>query len=421
MTLVDILADAYNTNDGTIKFATRASLPVKQLDQCGSPLDIWTDLLRRAQLSGKLAAVVDCAAKENVALEPSLRAAAEAYVRDTAANGSKPVRLVKQGLVALAELMDAPDVRHAVAQFRTRFEDARRGIEVVSGYKNVHDQLHELQFRCHAFVAQAARRVGSGEVEWDALETPLVELDHVLGQLAAIAAQGCVPDLELGWVADLRKARAALEAALRGRNAALLDEANLRMTRIVRVRPTQINSSLTRTANDLPLRDLAEALSQISGGLAGPGIEPMRVREFARGAEALSKLAADLAAMIAEHGGWQSVEPELHLLEDMLGHAPRAVAGFWREIKERVAELYGPVPAGGAAPPDPMTASLAECGERVDAALAAANPAQIQRAFLSYRHRVAERFFVVDLSLQRLCGELRMVGEPLAAVLRVLE
>ena len=58
--------------------------------------------------------------------------------------------------------------------------------------------------------------------------------------------------------------------------------------------------------------------------------------------------------------------------------------------------------------------------ERVGEALEAQNPPKIRRRFASFRGRADRRLYDLDTELKRLCDEPRTVGEPLAAVLRML-
>jgi hypothetical protein len=45
----------------------------------------------------------------------------------------------------------------------------------------------------------------------------------------------------------------------------------------------------------------------------------------------------------------------------------------------------------------------------------------IKRTFGKYRRHASNRFFQVDVDLKSICGELRKVGMPLSAVLRMIE
>jgi hypothetical protein len=65
-------------------------------------------------------------------------------------------------------------------------------------------------------------------------------------------------------------------------------------------------------------------------------------------------------------------------------------------------------------------ASLKTDAARLDTALAASDATKIRHFFRRYRRQAGERFYRVDIELKRMTDDLRKVGEPLAAVLRLL-
>jgi hypothetical protein len=64
---------------------------------------------------------------------------------------------------------------------------------------------------------------------------------------------------------------------------------------------------------------------------------------------------------------------------------------------------------------------LRESSLDVDQALVVDNPVRIKQAFRDYRARVGRRFFQVDTKLKSQCGEIRKIGDPLNAILRMIE
>ncbi|MCP4518188.1 MAG: hypothetical protein GY824_23525, partial [Delftia sp.] len=88
-------------------------------------------------------------------------------------------RPVGQGLVALAELMEQPQVRAAVVSFRTAFEAARQRTDVLADYKSLHDLLHTLQFHCYNPIMQEAGRFPDDEMAVD----NLIDYEMTLGQI----------------------------------------------------------------------------------------------------------------------------------------------------------------------------------------------------------------------------------------------
>ena len=68
------------------------------------------------------------------------------------------VQAISRGLGALAGLMRVPQVRTTVAGFHADFVAASQQIDILADYKDVHDNLHLLQFLCYNdIVTQSGR------------------------------------------------------------------------------------------------------------------------------------------------------------------------------------------------------------------------------------------------------------------------
>ena len=59
--------------------------------------------------------------------------------------------------------------------------------------------------------------------------------------------------------------------------------------------------------------------------------------------------------------------------------------------------------------------------ERLDAAIVSQNPGMMRRRFREFSREASDRFYRVDKALKRQCEDLGKVGEPLAAVLEMLQ
>ena len=78
-------------------------------------------------------------------------------------------RVVGQGLVALAELMWAPEVRAAVIVFRTDFQAACAQIGVLAAYKQLHDLFQQLEDRYY-LIYHDAKRLPADQSAWMGME-----------------------------------------------------------------------------------------------------------------------------------------------------------------------------------------------------------------------------------------------------------
>lgn len=56
---------------------------------------------------------------------------------------------VKQGLNALADLTQIPEVRRSLITYQVKFEAACQQIDTIANYKTLHDLLHTLELYCY--------------------------------------------------------------------------------------------------------------------------------------------------------------------------------------------------------------------------------------------------------------------------------
>jgi hypothetical protein len=375
----------------------------------------WRRLWDEARLRGKLWTLVESASSAH----PDAQAAAE--LKAAAQRSSDlgrlpegaPVLAVSSGLFALAELLASPEVKARVAEFRTRFLTTSKQIEVLGSYKDLHDLLHTLQFRCHSFVAQEAKRAPKQQVDWAALANPLIDLVQAVTDMKAVAARAALPAEETRWIAEVEAAQASLSTAVETLSTEHLEEANWRLSRLVRMRPTQINHRLNRAALDLTLPELAEAMSTIHARLADAGVDPDKARQFQETAASLNELSETLRSFVREHDGWQEIEAELRFIAEDLPADMRGLARAWPDLRAKVEAL-------SAASPDALTLLIQREAERLTRALEGTNTAQVEVSFSVYRRQVGQRFFNVDLTLKRLCDDLRKVGRPIFSVLSMM-
>ncbi len=128
----------------------------------------------------------------------------------------------------------------------------------------------------------------------------------------------------------------------------------------------------------------------------------------------LAELNNRLAALVIGHDYWQEIDLELRRIEANLEKDLIELEMSWPDLKERTEILFNP--AG-----DQWAVAFQQDSQHLDEALNTQNPVKIKRYFRMYRRRAGDRFYQVDVTLKRLCEELREVGDPLASVLRMIE
>ena len=321
---------------------------------------------------------------------------------------------VSQGLNALVELMQVPEVKAAVITFRVVFQAACEQIDVIANYKALHDLLHTLEFQCYGVIVQAARRFPDDELALENLMEYELTLQDLLEELQQVAAQETIATSEVRWLAELQKAQAELKSATITLDIKPLKRTIWLLNRVLANQPDRINTKLTEAARSLRLPDLVQAMQFIAKNLTGAQLDEQKLQQFVQGVEILETLNQRLGALVISHDYWQSFDREMRRIESTLGQDLIELEMSWLYLKEQASGLID-------ADADAWTIAFQKDSQHLAAALEAQHPVKIRRYFRLYRKRASQRFFQVDVTLKRLCEELREVGGPLASVMRMME
>lgn len=323
-------------------------------------------------------------------------------------------RSVGTGIQALEDLIEAgSDVREAVIAFRADFQAAARQIDILADYKDVHDQLHSLQFHCYSPIVIDMRRLPDDDLAWESIANYEVTLQSILRDLEQVAERNRLPMSELSWVADVRIAQADVTQAIETNDLKLLRKAVRLLNRVLTTQPSLINARLNTAARSLRLTSLVEGMSAVRNWLRTAGYDATRISQIELGVAGLTTLSASLATLVDEHDRWQIVDLDLRRIEQFIDQDITELELSWPDVRERVAPLY-------LESAESWGAALKNDADKVTEALGAADPTKARQFFRRFRRQAGERFFRVDIELKRVCDELRKVGEPLASVLKVL-
>ncbi len=321
---------------------------------------------------------------------------------------------IDRGLAALGDLIEtAADVREDVIAFRADFEAASEQIALVADYKDIHDQLHSLQFHCYNPIVQEARRLPDDEEAWENLSNYELTLQGIVAQLEEVARRPRLAGGEASWVADLVTARNELARAIDRFDLTGLKRALRLLNRVLTIQPAQYNARLNAAARALRLSALAQGLSRVRERLPALHLDSAKVAEFEAGIAALADLSSRLTALVNEHDAWQAVDLELRRIEAALDLDIGELELSWEDLRARAEPLYTGIEESWAT-------ALANEAARLDAAVSAGDPVKMRHFFRRYRRQAGDRFFRVDIELKKLTDDLRRVGAPLAAVLRLL-
>ncbi len=320
-----------------------------------------------------------------------------------------------RGLSALHDLMQrSAEVRRAVVAFQTDFGAAHQQLDAVADYKDLHDQLHQLQFHCYVPLVQEAPRFPTDDHALDILTASLMDLEGIAIQLNQVVSRSSLPKRETDWIGEVSVAQTNWHTAIDQLDSSQLRRVINRLRSLLAIQPSRINARLNQAAGSLRLQALVVALSQVSNHLQSLQLDADQVSQFQSGLAALSQLEQNLTALVDDHDRWQEIEVELWRLEGSLAQDASELELTWPDLKVKSDALCGATGVEWAA-------TLRKEGESLTAALAGGNPVAIKRAFTGYRRRASNRFFQVDADLKSLCGELRKVGAPLSTVLRMME
>ena len=321
---------------------------------------------------------------------------------------------IGEGLDALRLMMETTaDIHEAVVAFRTDFQVASEQIDALGMYKDLHDQLHALQIHCYNLVALEIRRTSSEDVAWDTLSNYELTLQGVSEQVRRIAATSSLGARETAWVADLALSQSEMAAAIEDLDLQRLKKSARLLNRVLTIQPVQINARLSAAARMLRLETLVQALRRIRDRLPANERTTPKGQQFEQAVGALGSLSIALAIQVNDHDLHQAVDLELRRIETTLDHDLYELEQSWPELKSLAQPLY----INSA---DAWSSMVQSESSKLDQACAVQDPVKMRHFFRRYRRQMGDRFYRVDVDLKRLCDDLRVIGEPLNAVLQIM-
>ncbi|MBD1854484.1 MULTISPECIES: toll/interleukin-1 receptor domain-containing protein [Leptolyngbya] len=322
---------------------------------------------------------------------------------------------IKTGLSALAELMQLPTVQRAVTAFRVDFQAAHQQIDVIADLKELHDQLHTLD-QCYRSIARD-KHLKTFTEDSIALESLIgyhQALEVVIVRVWEIANRRIISISKLTWLEKLEQAHQALQQAIDCLSVEHLQKTIWLLERVLAIQPSRINTSLNAAAGALRLPALITATATIWQQLKDSEVDLGKLSQFKDGVEALAELDSRLTALIIAHDYLQEMDLDLRRIEANLDLDLTELELSWSDLRSKTEMLFENQI-------DDWAVSFKQDCQNLNSALLEKNPAKIRRCFWSYQRQARHSFYKVDVTLKRLCDELRKVGEPLTAILRILE
>ncbi len=348
---------------------------------------------------------------------PSDQAPAEVLPFAPAAQGKS----TRKGIQALAELISDPKVRDIVVAFRTEFQASCEQIEVLSAYKDWHDQLHKLEFQCYGVIGSPVQRLLKDiedDLALEELENCIWVLQQIIKQIEQIANQSCLMSSINSQIKDLKGIEINLNIGIEESDPKYFKKAIRSMYRILGTPRSRVNDHLIATAEALRLPALVTAITQIRDSIQEQSsdweLNPDKLSEFQTGTIALEQLEQNLTVQIQSHDRWQEIDIELHRIEGDLEGDLEELELSWLDIKGIIESQYDFLE-------QTKIESFRRDGDRLEQAIKAQNPGKINRYFRLIRRQAGLHFDEIDTNLRRLCSELRRVGDPLNSVLKMLQ
>ena len=153
---------------------------------------------------------------------------------------------LQEGMAALTMLMGDAEVKETVAGFRTELEVARSQIDIMSDFKDIHDQLHYLKINCYDCILLEASRFPDDDLAREHLDQYLDDIKPIAAKILEIADRKSPVQAEARRIhSRLEQAVDALQVAIGNSDGKKLHEAVSLLKRLLSREPAYINVQLT--------------------------------------------------------------------------------------------------------------------------------------------------------------------------------
>ncbi|WP_020467599.1 trypsin-like serine peptidase [Singulisphaera acidiphila] len=229
----------------------------------------------------------------------------------------------------------SPAVKNDVIRFNEKFVQRREQFRYLSGFKQLHEGLHNLQAKREA-ISQAAERFKQDPN--NPFEIENIGEDLIEDYKAAVRSTALLEDpSDAGWVEAYGLAVSALRNAVTERDLNALSS----IVEVLRALPNQqagLNAELVRCAKRLKPLELVNLMDVILAGLnPDEGFMPTFIAEFRDRLNRFRTLCDNLSVLIKDHDCCQRVETSLAQAETVANVVPALVPG-WDMVK---ADLQG--------------------------------------------------------------------------------
>ncbi|MCM3871379.1 MAG: CHAT domain-containing protein [Pyrinomonadaceae bacterium] len=287
--------------------------------------------------------------------------------------------------------------------FRKTFQASLRQIDILSDYKELHDNLHDLQFAWFPLVRLKIEGLPDTKGAISDLRSYERDLRSVIGKLRDAVNNNNVPATESIWINTLEDARLALKQGIESAEAKmdLINIAVTKISQVLQIQPTYINGSLMRAIGALRLMDLKSTVQRVLDKLIVKDPTSDSVQRFREGIKALNKMDSELGELMKEHDIWQANEGKMPMIRLMLEHlAPFEI--LWQRLKSESSPLYN-------GKTEEWATDMQNDESAVDQALKDQSLPRVKESFNMFDKDATRRFWDVDKLIKQKCKELSKI------------
>jgi hypothetical protein len=228
-----------------------------------------------------------------------------------------------------------------LAGLKTEFHASLAQIDVVKDYKDLHDNLHDLQFAWFPLVRKKVAGLPDAKGAVYELRSHERDLRSVVGKLNDTLKKNKVNAGEKVWVDDLEVARQNLKAGVDSPEPQmdLINAAMAKASQVLETQPTFINGSLMRAVGALRLPRLIEIVQTVFDESILKKPTPEMVRKFEQGIQELKQINEDLTSLAKEHDTWQRNEGKINMIRS-IASSLGAFEVLWTQLKSELSPLY---------------------------------------------------------------------------------
>lgn len=413
--LIQLIADAFTLDDLKMFAAARTSpdAPAEYF-----PRDPWLSLKASASGEQIFADFIDVIIKREwmAPLFCGIAAERPGTALDTFA------RQLKVELAAGIDL-DDPTIKALVATWRTRLEGVVEDLERLTAYKDLHDILHDFQVVDYGIMMMRTKNIATDDIALDDARNHAELLrqkrDMIVGVVMGLPEGEQADQAE--WVKRFGAVHEEAKVAADNRDDAAMRRAGMWLNALLRERPKYLNQRLVAIARRVPLRDLCEALRQIQPTIVArfPGL----AGEVAGRIASLHALEPSFSALIALHNSWQEADDQIWRTRDLFAQASAEALEelhlLFPPLAKMLAQL-GVTAIDGIADAE-VSRSLCDTVAKLDPLLAALVapplPKDAGDALKILVRGARNRFYEVDKTLKRRCGEVDAIRQPIRTML----